>query len=160
MNIAVGFGRRCEWLVVSPASTVQNRTRLRWRQVAWAQRGLVPAWKGEVVHPGAPESQCVYKTRCYRILSVLSLYELNSNKPRYHKNSRAYKVPQFLERRLSPSGVAAPGGNGATGAGNRAPTSQKNPKKLAPSPLTFCRTVSPARRHRKQLVIERIALGV
>jgi hypothetical protein len=28
---------------------------------AWAQWGLVPAWKGEVVHPGAPESQCVYK---------------------------------------------------------------------------------------------------
>ena len=27
-----------------------------------------------------------------------SLYKLNSNKPRYHKNSRAYKVPQFLER--------------------------------------------------------------
>jgi hypothetical protein len=24
--------------------------------------------------------------------------KLNSNKPRYHKNSRAYKVPQFLER--------------------------------------------------------------
>jgi hypothetical protein len=21
------------------------------------------AWKGEVVHPGAPESQCVYKIR-------------------------------------------------------------------------------------------------
>jgi hypothetical protein len=31
---------------------VQNRTSLRWRQGAWAQRGLVPAWKGEVV--GAP----------------------------------------------------------------------------------------------------------
>jgi hypothetical protein len=30
---------------------------------AWAQRGLVPAWKGEVVHPGAPESPCVYKIR-------------------------------------------------------------------------------------------------
>jgi hypothetical protein len=65
---------------------------------AWAQRGLVPAWKGEVVHPGAPESQCVYKIRCYRILSVLSLYEIDSNKPRHHKNSRADKEPQFLER--------------------------------------------------------------
>jgi hypothetical protein len=72
---------------------VQNRTRLRWRQGAWAQRSLVPAWKGEVVHPGARESQCVYKTRCYRILSVLSLYEIDSIKPRYHKNSRAYKGP-------------------------------------------------------------------
>jgi hypothetical protein len=48
--------------------------------------------------PCAPESQCVYKTRCYWILSVLSLHEIYSNKPRYHKNSRAYKVPQFLER--------------------------------------------------------------
>jgi hypothetical protein len=34
---------------------------------------LVPAWKGEVVHPGAPESQCVYRALFYRILSVLSL---------------------------------------------------------------------------------------
>jgi hypothetical protein len=49
---------------------------------AWAQRGLVPAWKGEVVHSGAPESQCVYKVRCYRVLSVLSLYEIDSIKPR------------------------------------------------------------------------------
>jgi hypothetical protein len=38
--------------------------------------GLVPAWKGEVVHPSAPGSQCVYRTRCYRILSVHSLYEI------------------------------------------------------------------------------------
>jgi hypothetical protein len=58
----------------------------------------VPAWKGEVVHPGAPGSQCVYRTRCYRILSVLSLYEIGSIKPRHHKGSRAYKGPQFLER--------------------------------------------------------------
>jgi hypothetical protein len=34
---------------------------------------LVPAWKGEVVHPGAPESQCVYRALFNRILSVLSL---------------------------------------------------------------------------------------
>jgi hypothetical protein len=67
---------------------------------AWAQRGLVPAWKGEVVRPGAPGSQCVYKIRCHRILSVLSLYEIDSIKPRYHKNSRAYKEPQFLGRAL------------------------------------------------------------
>jgi hypothetical protein len=60
----------------------------------------VPAWKGEVVHPGAPESQCVYKIRCYRILSVRSLYKLNGNMPRDHKYSGAYKVPQFLERQL------------------------------------------------------------
>jgi hypothetical protein len=45
---------------------------------AWAQRGLdVPAWKGEVVHSGAPESQCVYRIRFYRILSVLSLYKID-----------------------------------------------------------------------------------
>jgi hypothetical protein len=56
------------------------------------------AWKGGVAHPGAPGSQCVYEIRCHRILSVLSLYDLNSNKPRYHKGSRAYKEPQFLER--------------------------------------------------------------
>jgi hypothetical protein len=37
----------------------------------------MPAWKGEVVHPGAPESQCVYRIRFYRILSVLSLYEIH-----------------------------------------------------------------------------------
>jgi hypothetical protein len=60
----------------------------------------VPAWKGEVVHPGAPESKCVYKIRCHRVLSVLPLLELSSNKPRHHKNARAraYKEPQFLGR--------------------------------------------------------------
>jgi hypothetical protein len=60
---------------------------------AWGQRGLVPAWEGEVVHPGVPESQCVYKTRCYRIWSVPSLYGIDSIKPRYHMNSRTYKEP-------------------------------------------------------------------
>jgi hypothetical protein len=65
---------------------------------AWAQRGLVPAWKGEVAHPGAPESQCVYKIRQFAGSCQCSLYEIGSNKPRYHKNSRADKEPQFLER--------------------------------------------------------------
>jgi hypothetical protein len=41
--------------------TVQNRHEIEMEAGAWAQRGLVPAWKGEVVHPGAPESKCVYK---------------------------------------------------------------------------------------------------
>jgi hypothetical protein len=41
-----------------------------------AGAGLGPAWKGEVVHPGAPGSQCVYRTRFYRVLSALSLYEV------------------------------------------------------------------------------------
>jgi hypothetical protein len=59
---------------------VQTRTGLRWGQGAWAQRGLVPAWKGEVVHPGAPGSQCVYRIRFYRILSVLSLYAIHRTK--------------------------------------------------------------------------------
>jgi hypothetical protein len=49
----------------------------------------VPAWKGEAVHPGAPGSQCVYRTRFYRIPSVLSLYEIDRYKPRNNKNSRA-----------------------------------------------------------------------
>ena len=57
---------------------VQNRTRLRWRQVAWAQRGLVPAWKGEVVHPGAPESKCVYKIWQFAGSCQCSLYEIDS----------------------------------------------------------------------------------
>jgi hypothetical protein len=34
-----------------------------WMQGAWAQRGLVPAWKGGVVHSSEPESQCVYRIR-------------------------------------------------------------------------------------------------
>jgi hypothetical protein len=58
----------------------------------------VPAWKGEVVHPGAPESQCVYKTWQFAGSCQRSLYEIDINKPRYHKNSRAHKEPQFLER--------------------------------------------------------------
>jgi hypothetical protein len=78
----------------------------------------VPAWKGEVVHPGAPESQCVYEIRCHRILSVLSLYELNSNKPRYHKNSRAYKEPQFLERGFPRVNTALQGNLQLTGRNN------------------------------------------
>jgi hypothetical protein len=54
---------------------VQNRTRLRWRQGAWAQRGLAPAWKGEVVHPGEPGSQCAYRARFCRVLPAPSLYK-------------------------------------------------------------------------------------
>ena len=47
-----------------------------------AQRGRLVGWclpgrKGEVVHPGVPESQCVYRTRFYRVLSVLSLNEIH-----------------------------------------------------------------------------------
>jgi hypothetical protein len=34
----------------------------------------------------------------YRVLSVISIYKIDSNKPRYHNNSRADKEPQFLER--------------------------------------------------------------
>jgi hypothetical protein len=54
---------------------------MRWRQGAWAQRGLVSAWKGEVVLPGVPESQCVYRT-----------------KPRNNKNSALGPImsPSFL----------------------------------------------------------------
>jgi hypothetical protein len=49
-------------------------------QGAWAQRGLVPAWEGEVVHPGAPgrsHSARVYwqdgRTQFYRVLSAFTL---------------------------------------------------------------------------------------
>jgi hypothetical protein len=45
-----------------------------------AREGLVPAWKGEVVHPGAPESQCAYRGRFYRVLPVLSFYEIHRTK--------------------------------------------------------------------------------
>jgi hypothetical protein len=103
----------------------------------------VPAWKGEVVHPGAPGSQCVYRIRCHRILSVLSLLELSSNTPRYHKNARAYKgEPQFLERRspstntqhapvFAPGSLCKCGGGAPQGGGLCAGTNRANRHKAA-----------------------------
>jgi hypothetical protein len=40
---------------------------------------------------------------------VLSLYEIDSIKPRYHRGSGAYKEPQFLDSRIL--NVGSPGVN-------------------------------------------------
>jgi hypothetical protein len=54
---------------------------------------------GEVVHSGAPESQCVYGI-CFLPEGPVSALTLQNrqHKPRHHKSSRADKEPQFLER--------------------------------------------------------------
>jgi hypothetical protein len=86
--------------------------------------------------PWSPESQCVYKIRCHRILSVLSLYDIDSTKPRYHKNSRAYKEPQFLGRALRTKGERAKRSITAVWLENLVPsqTAASNSHPLAPGP--------------------------